>query len=187
MQTSEERKRWLPRYLGLNNQRRCHKALGGLSPQQHLVALLAECPGEKAHLSGRPGMVQPLAREVDDHDGEGGAMEGIHQSDRASLPQRQHERGRPAGPLATWPQVAAQQLLRIDMMQQFYSRNDPGRKGMLIEVATIRRITGIDMISDRIPDETTNLGFQHLHEKHNLGEQIVCSRCKSISWNLSWS
>jgi hypothetical protein len=41
-QTSEERKRWLPRYLGLYNQRRCHMALGGLSPQQRLNALLAE-------------------------------------------------------------------------------------------------------------------------------------------------
>jgi transposase InsO family protein len=41
-QTSEERKRWLPRYLRLYNQRRCHRALGGLSPQQRLVALLAE-------------------------------------------------------------------------------------------------------------------------------------------------
>jgi len=41
-QTSEERKRWLPRYLGLHNQRRCHMALGGLSPQQRLAVLLAE-------------------------------------------------------------------------------------------------------------------------------------------------
>jgi len=41
-QSSEERKRWLPRYLGLYNGRRCHMALGGLSPQQRLVALLAE-------------------------------------------------------------------------------------------------------------------------------------------------
>jgi len=41
-QTSQERKRWLPRYLRLYNDRRCHMALGGLSPQQRLVALLAE-------------------------------------------------------------------------------------------------------------------------------------------------
>jgi transposase InsO family protein len=41
-QTSEERKQWLPRYLRLYNQRRCHMALGGLSPQQRLLALLTE-------------------------------------------------------------------------------------------------------------------------------------------------
>ncbi|MEB3202407.1 MAG: DDE-type integrase/transposase/recombinase, partial [Synechococcus sp.] len=39
-QTSVERNRWLPRYLGLYNGRRCHMALGGLSPQQYLQRLL---------------------------------------------------------------------------------------------------------------------------------------------------
>ncbi len=39
---SEGRRRWLPRYLRLYNQRRFHMALGGHSPQQRLVALLAE-------------------------------------------------------------------------------------------------------------------------------------------------
>jgi len=36
----------------------------------------------------------------------------------------------------------------------------------------MRRFAGIDLISDRIPDETTFLTFRHLLEKHNLGEQI---------------
>ena len=36
----------------------------------------------------------------------------------------------------------------------------------------MRRFTGIDLISDRIPDETTILTFRHLLEKHGLGEQI---------------
>ena len=31
LQTSEERKQWLPRYLRLYHQRRCHMARGGLS------------------------------------------------------------------------------------------------------------------------------------------------------------
>ena len=39
-QTSDERNRWLPRYLGLYNDRRCHMALGGLSPKQRLQRLL---------------------------------------------------------------------------------------------------------------------------------------------------
>ena len=41
-QTSQERKCWLQRYLRLYNQRRCHMALAGLSPQQRLNALRAE-------------------------------------------------------------------------------------------------------------------------------------------------
>jgi len=36
----------------------------------------------------------------------------------------------------------------------------------------MRRFAGIELISDRIPDETTILAFRHLLEKHNLGEQI---------------
>ena len=36
----------------------------------------------------------------------------------------------------------------------------------------MRRFAGIEMISDRIPDETTILTFRHLLEKHDLGQQI---------------
>ena len=57
-------------------------------------------------------------------------------------------------------------------MQQWYSLSDPGMEEALIEVPTMRRFAGIDIISDRIPDETTILAFRHLLEKHNLGEQI---------------
>ena len=38
--TSQERKHWLPGYLGIYNVHRCHMALGGLPPQQSLQRLL---------------------------------------------------------------------------------------------------------------------------------------------------
>jgi IS5 family transposase len=72
--------------------------------------------------------------------------------------------GRPAYPLAT--------MLRIHLMQQWYSLSDPAMEDALIEVPTMRRFAGIDLVSERIPDETTILAFRHLLEKHNLGEQI---------------
>jgi IS5 family transposase len=50
--------------------------------------------------------------------------------------------------------------------------NDPATEEALIEVPTMRRFAGIELISDRIPDETTILTFRHLLEKHELGEQI---------------
>ena len=50
--------------------------------------------------------------------------------------------------------------------------NDPATEEALIEVPTMRRFAGIELISDRIPDETTILTFRHLLEKHGLGEQI---------------
>jgi len=72
--------------------------------------------------------------------------------------------GRPPYPLET--------MLRIHLMQQWYDLSDPAMEDALIEVPTMRRFAGIDLISDRIPDETTILGFRHLLEKHNLGKQI---------------
>jgi IS5 family transposase len=72
--------------------------------------------------------------------------------------------GRPPYPLAT--------MLRIHLMQQWYSLSDPAMEDALIEVPTMRRFAGIDLLSDRIPDETTILSFRHLLEKRHLGERI---------------
>ena len=72
--------------------------------------------------------------------------------------------GRPPYPLET--------MLRIHLMQQWYDLSDPAMEDALIEVPTMRRFAGIDLISDRIPDETTILAFRHLLEKHDLGRQI---------------
>jgi IS5 family transposase len=72
--------------------------------------------------------------------------------------------GRPPYPLAT--------MLRIHLMQQWYSLSDPAMEEALIEVPTMCRFAGIELVRDRIPDETTILEFRHLLEKHDLGQQI---------------
>jgi len=51
--------------------------------------------------------------------------------------------GRPPYPLAT--------MLRIHLLQQWYDLSDPAMEDALIEVPTMRRFAGIDMISDWIP------------------------------------
>ena len=79
-------------------------------------------------------------------------------------PKTSSKGGRPPYPLAT--------MLRIHLMQQWYSLSDPAMEDALIEVATIRHFAGIDLISDRIPDETTILTFRHLLEKHDLGQKV---------------
>ena len=81
-------------------------------------------------------------------------------------PKTSKKGGRPPYPLAV--------MLRIHLLQQWYSLSDPAMEEALIEVPTMRRFAGIDLISDRIPDETTILTFRHLLEKHDLGEQIYC-------------
>jgi IS5 family transposase len=79
-------------------------------------------------------------------------------------PKTSSKGGRPPYPLST--------MLRIHLLQQWYALSDPAMEDTLIEVPSMRRFAGIDMISDRIPDETTILAFRHLLEKHGLGKQI---------------
>jgi hypothetical protein len=54
----------------------------------------------------------------------------------------------------------------------YTSKVDALVEDALIEVPTMRRFAGIELISERIPDETTILAFRHLLEKHDLGKQI---------------
>ena len=72
-------------------------------------------------------------------------------------PKTSKKGGHPQYPLAT--------RLRIHLMQQWYSLSEPGMEEALIEVPTMHRFAGIDLISDRIPDETTILTFRHLLEE----------------------
>ena len=70
------------------------------------------------------------------------------------------------------PPYALAAMLRIHLLQKWYSLSDPGMEEDLIEVPTMRRFAGIELMSDRFPDEPTILSFRHLLEKHGLGEQI---------------
>jgi transposase, IS5 family len=79
-------------------------------------------------------------------------------------PKTSKKGARPAYPLAT--------MLRIHLLQQWYSLSAPAMEEDLIEDPTMRRFASIELISDRIPDETTIMTFRHLLEKHALGEQI---------------
>ena len=81
--------------------------------------------------------------------------------------------GRPSYPLTTM------------LMQQLYSLSDPAMEDALIEVPTMRRFAGIDLSSDRIPDETTILSFRHLLKKNNLGKESLMST-RLISRRGGW-
>jgi hypothetical protein len=115
-----------------------------------------------------------------------------------SYPKSSKMGGRPQYPLAT--------MLRIHLLRQWYSLSLPAMDEALIEAPTMRRFAGIDLINDRIPDETTILNFRHLLEKHELGAAmkvastivlwlaVVCHRpwedgsvrCKGSSSLRSW-
>ena len=73
--------------------------------------------------------------------------------------------GRPPFPLET--------MLRIHLLQQWFTLSDPLMEEMLIDTPCFRRFAGIDMVEDRIPDETTILNFRHLLEENRIAEQIL--------------
>jgi IS5 family transposase len=86
-----------------------------------------------------------------------------------NLIEKHYPKASKKGGRSPYPMVA---ILRIHLLQQWYSRGDPAMEETLIEVPTTRRFAGMELISDRIPDETTILTFHHLLEKQGLGEQI---------------
>jgi IS5 family transposase len=63
-------------------------------------------------------------------------------------------------------------MLGAHLLLQWYSLSDPAMEEALIEVPSMRRFAGIDLISDWILEETTIITLRHLLEKHGRGEQI---------------
>ena len=73
------------------------------------------------------------------------------------------ETGRPPYPLAV--------MLRVHCLQLFYNLSDPGMEDALYEIESMRRFAGL-RLSERLPDETTILNFQHFLEAHRLGKVL---------------
>ena len=57
-------------------------------------------------------------------------------------------------------------------MKQTCLLRDRQMEAPLITVPTLLSVAGIGLNSDRIPDDTTILAFQHLLEKNELGQRI---------------
>ena len=72
---------------------------------------------------------------------------------------------RPPMPMAT--------MLRIYFLQQWYALGNQAAEESLYDMESMRRIAGLELIEDAIPDETTILNFRHLIEKHDLSSGPV--------------
>jgi len=66
--------------------------------------------------------------------------------------------------------IAAEIMLRLYFMQQWYGLSDPAMEDSLYDIESMRRFAGIDI--DAIPDETTILKFRHFLEAHRLTEKL---------------
>ncbi len=63
-------------------------------------------------------------------------------------------------------------MLRIHLMQNWWSLTDDAMEDALIDSNAIRGFAGIDLAEDNIPDATTILAFRHFVKQHHLAEEI---------------
>jgi transposase, IS5 family len=71
------------------------------------------------------------------------------------------------------PSILLEVMLRIHLLQQWFTLSDPLMEEMLIDTPCFRRFAGIETMDGRIPDETTILNFRHLLEEQRIAEQIL--------------
>ena len=52
------------------------------------------------------------------------------------------------------------------LLQVWFNLSDPGTEDAIYDSYAMRKFTGIDFLSDSVPDETTLCNFRHLLEEH---------------------
>ena len=63
-------------------------------------------------------------------------------------------------------------MLRIHLLQHWFTLSDPGVEDALYESPVLRHFVGIDLGREPVPDETTIMRFRHLLEQHQLGQAL---------------
>ncbi len=64
-------------------------------------------------------------------------------------------------------------MLKIYFLQQWYSLSDREAEEMVYDRNSFQKFLGIDLLSQKAPDETTILNFRHLLEEHKLQERFL--------------
>jgi IS5 family transposase len=55
-------------------------------------------------------------------------------------------------------------MLKIYFLQQWYNLSDPGVEEAIYDRISFQKFLGIDLLGERVPDETTILNFRHFGE-----------------------
>jgi len=63
-------------------------------------------------------------------------------------------------------------MLRIHLLQNWFSLSDPAMEGALYEITSMRQFARLTL-SAPIPEDTTIMNFRHLQEKHQLAAGIL--------------
>ena len=63
-------------------------------------------------------------------------------------------------------------MLKIYFLQQWFNLSDPAAEEEVYDRGSFQKFLGIDLLSQKVPDETTILNFRHLLEAHKLQERF---------------
>lgn len=63
-------------------------------------------------------------------------------------------------------------MLKIYFLQQWYNLSDPAAEEEIYDRNSFQKFLGVDLLSQKVPDETTILHFRHLLEEHKLPERF---------------
>jgi transposase, IS5 family len=70
------------------------------------------------------------------------------------------------------PKYSSLLLLKIYFLQQWYNLSDPWAEDAIYDRASFLKFLDLDLLADKVPDETTILNFRHFLEEHKIQEKI---------------
>lgn len=68
------------------------------------------------------------------------------------------------------PPMGIEKMLRMYLLQIWFNLSDPGTEDAIYDSYAMRKFTGIDFMTESVPDETTLCKFRHLLEEHGLNK-----------------
>ena len=68
------------------------------------------------------------------------------------------------------PPIDLELILRMYLLQVWFNLSDPGTEEAICDSYAMRKFTGINFMTDSVPDETTLCNFRHLLEEHGLNK-----------------
>lgn len=68
------------------------------------------------------------------------------------------------------PPMGIEKMLRMYMLQIWFNLSDPATEDAIYDSYTMQKFTGIDFMTEAVPDETTLCKFRHLLERNGLNK-----------------
>lgn len=68
------------------------------------------------------------------------------------------------------PPMGIERMLRMYLLQIWFNLSDPATEDAIYDSYAMRKFTGIDFLSENVPDETTLCKFRHLLETNGLNK-----------------